>query len=763
MRKWIYDIFYSFPLQLLILHLRNNLILIITWLVLTLLMTGTIGSLFGIKYLFLSPEYLGKVNFVSFFFLGLAFGGFFMTWNLTTYLLDSHHFPFLASLSRPFTKFCVNNLVVPVIFFVIYLWHTIYFQHYAEYGNLMTILANCMGFIMGTTALVLLSALYFSYTNKDILNFLKVGEPQATPLLGKLSPGRKEIQKKALSSKQKGWRVDTYLTESLKPRLVRSVAHYDTALLLSVFKQNHVNALVVQLVGLVVLITLGFLIDNPYFRIPAGASLFILGSVLIAVAGAFIYWFDKWSVSVLVIVLIAINYLTTFDTFNHQNKGYGLNYKMEKPAYNYPELKKLVAPANIIEDRKGTEQILTNWRNKFDAVSKPKMVLFCVSGGGLKAAVWAMKVMQTADSLMDGELMPHATLITGASGGLIGAAYLRELYLQESLGVEINPRDPKHIETISKDLLNSVAFTIVSNDIFLPWLTFKEGGHTYHKDRGYIFEEQLNENTDQVFDKNIMDYRDPEEQSTIPMLFITPSIVNDGRRLIISPHGVSYMLIPPIGFDEPEAVEIDAVDFGRFFESQGAYNMRFTSALRMNATYPYVLPNVHLPSMPSMEIMDAGFRDNYGIASATRFIHVFKDWILNNTSGVVLVQITSLNKIDEISPDENKGLISTLLNPLGIPGQILSLQDYEQDTNLGYIYDLLGRENFDVLRFIYQPANPKERASVTFHLTGREKKDILNSLSHQDNQKLLHRLEELMQTPSPPTAKGFKQLENGKD
>lgn len=752
MRKWITDVFYSFPLQLLILHLRNNLILITTWFILALLMTGTVGDLFGIKYLFLSPEYLGKVNFVSFFFLGLAFGGFFMTWNLTTYLLDSHHFPFLASLARPFTKFCINNLIVPLIFFVIYMWHTISFQHYAEYGDFYTIASNCLGFIVGTTTTVLLSALYFSYTNKDILNFLKKRKNAPPHLLGKkIGPGRGYTQKKVLTSKRKGWRTDTYLTESLKPRLVRSVAHYDTAVLLSVFKQNHVNALVVQLAGLITLITLGFLIDIPYFRIPAGASIFILATVLMAVAGAFIYWFDKWSVSILVIILIGINYLTSFEKFSHQNKAYGLDYEKEKIAYDYPELNKMILPEVVKEDRENTLEILGNWRNKFDPASKPKMVIFCVSGGGMKAAVWAMKVMQTADSLMAGNLIPHTTLITGASGGLIGASYLRELYLQEKLGVAINPRAPEHIETISQDLLNSIAFTIVSNDIFLPWATFEEGGHTYHKDRGYIFEQQLNENTDYVFDKTVLDYREPEYLSDIPMLFVTPSIVNDGRRLIISPHGVSYMVIPPIGVSNPGAVEIDAVDFGRFFKNQGAYNMRFTTALRMNATYPYVLPNVHLPSTPSIEIMDAGFRDNYGIASATRFVHVFRDWILNNTSGVVLVQITSLNKIEEIEQDESKGLISALLNPLGIPGQILSLQDYEQDTNLGYIYDLLGKDHFEVVRFIYEPANPQERASVTFHLTEREKKDILQSLYRKDNQRRLKRLKQLME-PQPVAA-----------
>ena len=164
-----------------------------------------------------------------------------------------------------------------------------------------------------------------------------------------------------------------------------------------------------------------------------------------------------------------------------------------------------------------------------------------------------------------------------------------------------------------------MAFTIVSNDIFLPWATFEEGGFEYHKDRGYIFEQQLNENTNGILNKKIKNYQQAEAEALIPMLFVTPSIVNDGRRLIISPHGVSYMTIPPIGYERPGAVELDAVDFGRFFSKQGAYNMRFTTALRMNATYPYVLPNVHLPSQPSIEIMDAGFRDNYGIASATRF------------------------------------------------------------------------------------------------------------------------------------------------
>src|SRR5690606_23247311 len=102
---------------------------------------------------------------------------------------------------------------------------------------------------------------------------------------------------------------------------------------------------------------------------------------------------------------------------------------------------------------------------------------------------------------------------------------------------------------ISRDLLNPISFTIVTNDLFLPWATFEEGGHQYKKDRGYIFEKALNENTNWLLNKTIGDYAQPEREALIPMVFITPSIVNDGRRLVISPQPVTYMMVEPAGVE----------------------------------------------------------------------------------------------------------------------------------------------------------------------------------------------------------------------
>jgi energy-coupling factor transporter transmembrane protein EcfT len=563
-----------------------------------------------------------------------------------------------------------------------------------------------------------------------------------------LAPKRRDANIYIIKSEKQKWRVDTYLMLSLKPRIVRSVAHYDYKTLEKVFRQNHVNALIVQLFGLIVLIALGYLIDQPFFRIPAGASVFILGSVVVAIAGAITYWFNQWRITVLVILLFFINYLTSFENFNHKNKAYGLDYTGALSDYTYENLDSISSFEKASTDKANTVEILNNWRSKFPVTDsiKPKMAIFCVSGGGLKASVWAMQVMQQSDSLMNGALFENTMLMTGASGGMFGAAYLRELLLKKKQGEDINLYDKKYIDNISKDLLNSIAFTIASNDLFLPWTKFETGGFTYRKDRGYIFEKQLNENTDDVFAKTIGDYKQPEHDAEVPMIFITPSIVNDGRRMIISPHGVSYMTMAPIGIEERN-MELDAIDFGKLFAEQGAQNLQFTTALRMNATYPYILPNVHLPTHPGIEVMDAGFRDNYGIMSATRFIQVFQDWIKENTSGVVLIQVSGWDKLEEIQASDNEGTLESILNPLGIAGRIMMLQDYENDNSLGLIYDILGKDNFDVIRFAYHPAEETEKASMTFHLTQREKKDILNSFYLPKNQESLEQLIEVMALP----------------
>lgn len=743
MRKKLTDVLFSFPFQLLLLHLRSHLLLIGTWALLALMVVGRFGGQFGLRYLFLSPEYLGEVDYMSFFYVGLGFGALVMSWNLTTYLLDAYRFSFLASLARPFTKFSLNNLLVPVAFAAVYLVSLFRFGVYHELRPVGEVLWDGAGFLTGFFTLVLTVALYFYFTNKDIFSLLKKAQLNRPPKDLEGHPVVENIRRNRYQ-----WRVDTYLTEGFRPRLVRSVAHYDPALLQRVFQQNHLNALGLQLFTILLLLVLGALIDRPAFRIPTAASIFLLASTVMALAGAISYWFGPWRMTGLILIVVLVNFMTRFDLFHHKNKAYGLDYTVPPAAYHLDSLQAACLKENIEADKAATIQILENWKRKAAGLhgEPPKMVFFCVSGGGLKAATWAMQVLQHADSLTQGQFMENTVLMSGASGGMMGTAYFRELDLLRQRGEMVDLYSPQHVSDISKDLLNPISFTIVTNDIFLPWASFEAGGHRYKKDRGYVFEKTLNENTHFFLDKTLGDYSQPERAALIPMMFFTPSIVNDGRRMVISPQPVRYMMVEPAGVEVPGSVQVDAVDFGHVFAPQQADSLRFTTALRMNATYPYVLPNVYMPSDPPIEVLDAGFRDNFGLKSATRFIHVFQDWIKENTSGVVIVSVRAFDRQHEIESSKNLGVFETMLNPLEIAFKVMRLQDYEHDNSLGFIYDMLGKERFEIVRFTYQPTDALKDSPISFYLTKRERQDLRRAIHSPENQRSLLRLKELLGT-----------------
>lgn len=736
------QIYYSFPTRLLVLHLRDHLVLLFAWGILAAFSTGMMGRFFGMHYLMLTPEYHGKVNFGSFFLTGLAFGGLVMIWHLTTYLLCSNRFPFLATLNAPFTKFCINNSLVPLAFLIVWLISTTWFQWHDELTLTSEVLWNIAGFLIGTLLTTGILSGYFHLTNKDLSSFHWTPIPGSQVLFRQRLPSVKEIQMGVTR-----WRVDNYLTERCHPRLVRSVSHYDPRVLEQVFRQNHWNAVVVQIAVLFLLMAQGAFLDSDWVRVPAGATVFILASILMGLYGAIRFWFRQWGTMVFIGLIFSVNMLTGWGVLHYRNRAYGLDYHKEnRAAYNYSAFEALCSPQNIADDRAATIGILDNWlaKNKTAETPRPKLLLVCVSGGGHRSALWTMQTMQKADIATGGKLLRQTALITGASGGLLGAAQIREAMLRHAEGDRLSPQDPALIEDMGKDLLNAISFAMVTNDLFFPISSFKSGNYSYRKDRGYLFERQLNENTHGFFARKMSGYRQPEREAKIPMLIASPFVLNDARRMLISPQGMSYLMRPNAGRLTAQ-VEIDGIDFGRFFAAQQADSLDFSCAMRMNCTYPFILPNVWLPTNPAVEVLDAGFRDNYGMGLAIRFAHNFKDWIRENTGGVVIVQIRCWDKIHSIAPSDDKGVFENMLTPAeAAGGNLTDIQDFEQDNQLALLNDALGETRVEMVRFQYRPVRKNREASLSFHLSRREKLDILEAFYTADNQASVKALKQVL-------------------
>jgi hypothetical protein len=76
------------------------------------------------------------------------------------------------------------------------------------------------------------------------------------------------------------------------------------------------------------------------------------------------------------------------------------------------------------------------------------------------------------------------------------------------------------------------------------------------------------------------------------------------------------------------------------------------------------MPAVYLPTQPAVKAMDAGIRENSGLAVSTRFYSVFKDWIDSCTSGVIFISIRVDNKLREFDKQRKRIYMNSFLSPI---------------------------------------------------------------------------------------------------
>ena len=453
-----------------------------------------------------------------------------------------------------------------------------------------------------------------------------------------------------------------------------------------------------------------------------------------AVIGALSYFLQSWSLPFFILLLFFVDILYQNEIIDTRNKAYGLNYidKENRPGYDKESLQKLCLPANIAADKANMISILDNWKKK-QKEDKPVMFFINVSGGGLRSGTFVMNTLQKLDSVTNGKFLNHTMMINGASGGMLAATYYRELYREQQKGQSINLHDPKYTNRIARDLLNPLFSSMVSRDIFSPAQKFVVGDYKYVKDRGYAFEEKLNSNTKGILNNQLSNYSVDEKNAAIPLMIFNSTITRDGRRMMICTQPISFMMKPEQMADDI-TVSPDAVDFTAMFAKQNPMNVRLLTALRMNATFPYVLPSVWLPSKPVIDVMDAGLRDNFGIETTLRFIANFKDWLKENTSNVVIVQLRDRMLDNWQEPYETGSVTDFIIKP----GTMLQhnwqkQQDYSETDQFSYLQDD-GELNLHRTIFVYAPQTNEKSAALNFHLTATEKKDITESFNNNFNQ-----------------------------
>ena len=721
-----------FPVRLLIDYLKYNRLILLSWILPFLFITGELGEKFGIQTLFLTPQYMGSVNGIAFLFSGLAAGSFIMAFHIASYVVMAHRYPFIVRFSKPFYRYSLNNSFIPLAYIILYLVLSAKYLRIYELETFGQIIFNLLMFLAGVAFFIYFSfgffylivriipgyfsgIVKFTKQNFGIVNY--ISEKDAANKINE-SPINDEKESK----------VKFYLFSFFKIRPTGKYVHISKRKFRKVFQIQHINALSYVTFVLILIIIRGLIKDIPELILPASASFYIILTVIVLITSLLYIVFGRWTVIVVISLLLLFGYFSPFNMMSYNRSAYGMDYSVKKAINVFDH-------GDFNKDSLATIEILNRWKEKNtpsgNSDYKPRMVIIVTSGGGLKMAIWTYYAMGYVDSVLNGNLLKHTQLITGASGGMLGAAYLRENYLRVQEGKENDVFSLEKTNKLSQDILNPVFYTFAMSDWFFRLQTFKYNGKTYFKDRAYVFEETINRNIGNILDKPLSAYRKPVNEAKIPMMILTPSIENVGSRLFITSTNVSYLT------KSVQGSQIKNIEFRYNYAPFQPDSLRYLSAIRMNASFPYVSPDVELPGYPKLYLIDAGLNDNFGIMTAYQFICEFKEWIQQNTSGIILIRLDEKSNIDYKYYESH---VKSLLRPLGsVFADWINIQEDNYLTIANSLHKMLPGQ-FEMLTFYF--GGKDKHVPLSWNITRYDKLILINSIKSTDNLQNIDELKE---------------------
>lgn len=739
--KFWNDVCRFFPLVLLVHHLKHNLMGLIYWLLLLGIVTDVVGKGFGLSYLFLSPEYQENVSVYSFTILGFAIGGFTMAFHTYSYTKLAGNFPFLAMVNKPFLKFCVNNSLLPLLFTIVLIDQMVVFQFTEEYAKPTDVLLYVLGLLIGMSLFIGVSVIFFFRKNKNVFELKHISAVSSARRLRwmRMQNGRN------YKSKRQQEKLYFYFGRGLRVMQCRSTKHYQPALLQRVFAQNRISTSVFELSTIATFLLLGFLGGSRWLDIPAASSIVLLLTIILMLFNALFSWLKWYTVPTIILVLLCINWLSANTKwFQFQTEAIGMDYSGHAE-YSFDSFEKELSDSTLIKrDLDAYIASLEQWK-KNTGEKKPVLVIVNTSGGGSRSAGWVYWVLSQMDKSTDYNFTRHTAMVTGASGGMIGAAYYRGLYSQYQQGRIPGTSDEKFYKAITSDLLNKMSFAASTNDIFVRYKTNYKNQEEYHYTRAIAFEEDLNENTGYLLDRPFGELTADEHEGKVPVMLFTPSVVNDGRRVVFSTFGTRFLN----NLEEVQGLTsmYENIDARALLGDKQVDAVKYSSVLRMNATFPLVLPMTTLPTDPKIQLMDAGTRDNFGTKITLDWLIALEDWIAENTSGVVIVKIRDTKKVFDKERTREFSFFSKFFQPFGnMFSNFPRTQDFDQEQMLRS-YGRKAPFPFQVMSFNLREMRT-ERISLSWHLTKKERQMI----------------REAFQKPSNATAKKrlLKTLEKGK-
>lgn len=273
------------------------------------------------------------------------------------------------------------------------------------------------------------------------------------------------------------------------------------------------------------------------------------------------------------------------------------------------------------------------------ANSAGHIVIVSAEGGGIQAEAWTAEVLTgIADSLADRtQFLPAVRLMSGTSGGSVGIMFVDSLYESPRLN-DRGCREAVRLAARDGLGLDWVAHGIVYYDLTRPVLPEIAGFEK--RDRGFGLERAWQQLLQQMAPRDakaggncgidspekitIDSLRPGAAAGTQPLLVFNATYADSGWPLVVTNFDLA---------DFSRAQLSGKHDYNglRVFRERYGADLPLTTAVRLSASFPYVLPSPRaLACKPSasaclgnqvgqgreLAVIDGGLYDNYGIDSA---------------------------------------------------------------------------------------------------------------------------------------------------
>ncbi|MBO3457483.1 hypothetical protein G7B40_004205 [Aetokthonos hydrillicola Thurmond2011] len=418
---------------------------------------------------------------------------------------------------------------------------------------------------------------------------------------------------------------------------------------------DHINAFAFFLVLLAVYLFVFIVFKPRPVHNQREASALFYVTLLIAIASLFLgsltFYFDCFRVSVLFFWLLI-------------SAAMYWQFKVD----HFFELKK-----DTIQNKDKNEQ-LKDFKTVIDKRlqhqnQEKTLVVVCASGGGIQAAGWTAEVLTGLqdEKLLGSSFTKSIGLISAVSGGSVGTIYYLDRF--SSQGYPDTEELQKIFTSATEDSLDATGWGLTYPDLWkiigLP--LFPSIFTNLVPDRGIALETdwqgEMKGSENKIHNpKTLATWREQIFRGEIPIPILNATLVEDGRRFLISP--MTFGKNP----------EKKYVDFNTLYAD---YDINLVTAARLSATFPYVSPicrgrdkQVVNPNYPSYHIADGGYFDNSGFVAVLEWLN---EWLKPerelNIKKVLLIQINPFPKPEPPSDkpnetEENSGLFIATLGPL---------------------------------------------------------------------------------------------------